>query len=142
MSIPITSTHLGEEPELARIPVVSIQDVLVGRLLARQEAARLGFTPQALTQIATAISEITRNVVQHARAPGHMTLFEVKDGQRVGIKIIVDDSGIGIADLERVKSGVSAGAGIPGSQKLMDSFDIQSTVKEGTTVTMLKWVAG
>jgi serine/threonine-protein kinase RsbT len=142
MSIPITSTHLGEEPELARIPVVSIQDVLVGRLLARQEAARLGFTPQALTQIATAISEITRNVVQHAKAPGHMTLFEVKDGQRVGIKIIVDDSGIGIADLERVKSGVSAGAGIPGSQKLMDSFDIQSTVKEGTTVTMLKWVAG
>ena len=140
MSIPTTSMHLAEEPELARIPVVSIQDVLVGRLLARQEAARLGFTPQALTQIATAVSEITRNVVQHAKAPGHMTLFEVKDAQRVGIKIIIDDAGIGIPDLERVKSGVSAGAGIPGSQKLMDSFEIHSNPKTGTMVTMLKWV--
>ena len=61
-----------DESELAKLPIVKIQDVLVARLVAREEAVRMGFNSRALTQIATAISEIARNVVQHAGAAGQI----------------------------------------------------------------------
>jgi len=133
------ATHV--EKELAKLPVAKVQDVLLARLVIREEASRLGFPALALTQIATAVSEITRNVVQHAGVPGHVVVCEVKENGRVGLRIAVEDSGSGIADVDRVLAGTSPGAGIPGCRRLMDELLIRSRPGAGTSVTMMKWLA-
>jgi serine/threonine-protein kinase RsbT len=133
------TTTTSNEKELARLPVAKLQDVLLARLVVREEAARLGFAAQSLTQIATAVSEITRNVLQHSGASGRLSVFEIEDGGRTGLRISVDDSGIGIGDVDRVLAGTAPGAGIPGCQKMMDEFAIRSTAGTGTSVTMVKW---
>lgn len=128
------------EKELAKLPVARLQDVLLARLVVREEAARLGFAAQALTQIATVVSEITRNVVQHSGASGHVSVFEITDGGRIGLRISVDDAGHGIGDVDHALAGTAPGAGIPGSRKLMDEFAICSTAGTGTSVRMVKWL--
>lgn len=117
-----------------------VRSGLIARLVARQEATRIGFSAQAVTQIASAVSEITRNVVQHAGSPGLFRVMELTDGCRVGLRIAVDDSGIGIKELDRAIVGASPGAGIPGSRKLMDEFEIRSSPNLGTVVRMVKWL--
>lgn len=127
--------------ELARLPVARIQDVLLARFVVREEATRLGFAAHALTQVATAVSEITRNVVQHSGASGQLRVFEILEGGRTGLKITVEDRGAGIADLDRASFGAAPGAGIAGCRRLMDQFVIQSKKGAGTAVTMVKWLA-
>lgn len=136
----MTPTTNRLEKELAKLPVARLQDVLLARLVVREEAARLGFSAQALTQIATAVSEITRNVVQHSGVSGQLSAFEITDGGRIGLRISVDDTGCGIGDVDRAMAGAAPGAGIPGSRKLMDELTIRSTAGTGTSVTMLKWL--
>jgi serine/threonine-protein kinase RsbT len=126
--------------ELAKLPVVRMQDVLLARMVVREEAKRLGFSAQALTQIATATSEITRNVVQHARGTGQIRICEITDNGRLGLRIDIEDAGTGIADVDRVLAGASPGAGIPGCRKLMDEFAMRSSLGGGTAVTMVKWL--
>src|SRR5579871_365998 len=118
--MPTTTTH--DEIELARLPVARVQDVLLSRMVVREEGTRLGFAPQALTQIATAVSEITRNVVQHAGGGGQVRILKMTEPGRCGLKITVEDAGVGIADVGRVLEGASPGAGIAGCRKLMDEF--------------------
>jgi serine/threonine-protein kinase RsbT len=131
--------------ELARLPVAKMQDVLLARFVGRDEAAKFGFSPVILTRMATVISEITRNVVQHAGCPGNIQIGRVTEGDRVGVRIIVSDQGKGIEHLERIleegKRG-ALGAGLAGSQKLADQFQIQSAPAAGTTVTMDFWKRG
>jgi len=134
------TTATYDEVELAKLPVGRIQDVLLSRMVVREEGSRMGFAPQALTQIATAVSEITRNVVQHAGRAGQVRILEITEPIRHGLKIIVHDAGTGIADVDRVLAGSSPGAGIPGSRRLMDEFAIQSSAGSGTAVTMVKWL--
>ena len=136
--MPTTSTQ--DEIELAKLPVARIQDVLLSRMVVREEGTRLGFAPQALTQMATAVSEITRNVVQHAGGGGQVRVLKLIELGRCGLKITVEDSGVGIADIDRALAGASPGAGIPGSRRLMDQFAIQSGSGRGTAVTMVKWL--
>ena len=136
----MTTTTSHDDEELAKLPLVRLQDVLLARLVARDEASRMGFTAQAITQIATVVSEITRNVVQHSGGAGQMKLFSVRDDGRTGLKIAVGDTGIGIGDLDRTLAGAAPGAGIPGCRKLMDEFAIRSSPGTGTAVTMVKWL--
>jgi anti-sigma regulatory factor (Ser/Thr protein kinase) len=136
----MTTTTTHDERELAKLPVARLQDVILARLVVREEATRLGFAAQALTQIATAVSEITRNVVQHSGASGQLSLFEITDGGRIGLRISVDDTGCGIGDVDHALAGTAPGAGIPGSRILMDEFTIRSTAGAGTSVTMVKWL--
>jgi serine/threonine-protein kinase RsbT len=136
----MTTTTTHSEKELAKLPVARLQDVLLARLVVREEAARLGFAAHALTQIATAVSEIARNVVQHSGCSGHLSVFEIADGGRIGLRISVDDGGIGIGDVDRVLAGTAPGAGIPGCRKLMDEFAIRSPAGTGISVTMVKWL--
>jgi serine/threonine-protein kinase RsbT len=131
---------IGEE-EIARLPIAGIEDIVTVRLVIRQQAARIGFTAQALTQIATSVSGIARNVVQHAGSAGRVRLFEAWNSGRPGLKIVVSDKGPGIADLDRALAGTSPGAGIPRCRKLMDEMAIQSSAETGTEVTMTKWTA-
>ena len=133
-----TTSQYGKE--LAKLPVARMQDVLLARLIARQEGMRMGFPAQALTQIATAVSEITRNVVQYAGRPGQIRMFELREASRAGLKFAVEDQGVGIGDIERTLTANTPGAGIPGSRILMDEFAIESTPGSGTTVIMAKWL--
>jgi serine/threonine-protein kinase RsbT len=138
----MAATNAQGDIELAKLPVVRIQDVLLSRMVVREEAARLGFSPQALTQIATAVSEIARNVVQHAGGAGQVRVLKTTEPGRVGMRITIEDDGTGISDVDRALAGASPGAGIPGSRKLMDEFEIRSNAGRGTTVTMVKWLPG
>jgi len=128
--------------ELARLPIAKMQDVLLARFIGREVATKMGFSPTILTRLATAISEITRNVVQHAGCSGEIQIGQVAQGDRLGLRIIVSDKGKGIEHPERFleegKVG-TLGAGLAGARRLVDQFDIQSAPGTGTTVTMEVW---
>ena len=136
------TTMPDRDLELAKLPVAKMQDVLLARFVAREEAAKLGYPPADLIRIATAVSEITRNVVQHAGAAGAISFHRVQQDGRTGLRIVVTDGGCGIPDVNRALTGagVPAGAGIPGARKLMNEVEIDSVSGHGTKVTMLKWL--
>lgn len=126
------------------IPIRSDGDVVVAREAGRAMAGDLGFRRSELVLVTTAISEVARNIVRHA-GEGSVELAVVRDGVRVGIRIVARDHGPGIEDLERaLEIGFSTarglGLGLPACQTLMDRFDISSAPGAGTTVDMTKWV--
>jgi len=128
--------------ELARLPIAKMQDVLLARFVGRDEAAKMGFSPVILTRLATVISEIARNVVQHAGCAGQIQIGRVAEGGRAGLRIIVSDQGKGMEHPERILQGGKLGAlgtGLAGTQKLADQFQLQSAPAAGTTVTMDFW---
>jgi serine/threonine-protein kinase RsbT len=126
--------------------IVSIRhesDVVVARQAGRELATKIGFAGSDLTLIATAISEIARNIVTYA-SRGEITLSAVEDTARRGICIVAQDYGPGITDIEQAmrdgfSTGRSLGLGLPGARRLMDEFEIESAPGQGTTVTMRKW---
>jgi len=118
-------------------------DVLLARQKARELAKSLRFSGSELTLIATAISEVARNIVTYAKH-GQIVLRLVSQGRRRGIRVIAQDQGPGIADIARAmedgySTSASIGLGLPGSKRLMDDFNIVSALGKGTTVTMTKW---
>lgn len=127
----------------ARVLIERDGDVVTARQKGRELAAPLGFSASELTLIATAISEIARNIVVYAGS-GEITLsIAFKDGRR-GITIVAEDRGPGIADISLVmqdgfSTGKSLGLGLPGARRLMDEFEITSKLGVGTTVRMSKW---
>jgi RNA polymerase sigma factor (sigma-70 family) len=126
-----------------RIPVQTDADVVTARKRGRELAAQAGFSATELTVIATAISEIARNIVMFAER-GEIIVSLVGEDSRQGVTVVARDAGPGIADLEQaVQDGYSGyggmGLGLPGSRRLMDEFEITSEVDKGTTVTMTKW---
>jgi RNA polymerase sigma factor (sigma-70 family) len=126
-----------------RIPIQTDADVVTARKRGRELAARTGFSATELTIIATAISEIARNIVMFAER-GEILVSLVGENSRQGVTVVARDSGPGIQDLERaLRDGYSGyggmGLGLPGSRRLMDEFEITSEVDRGTTVTMTKW---
>jgi serine/threonine-protein kinase RsbT len=128
--------------ELARLPIAKMQDVLLARFVGRDEATKMGFSPVILTRIATVISEITRNVVQHAGCSGEIQIGRLADGDKAGLRIIVSDQGKGIEHPERfLEEGRlgTLGAGLAGTRKLADQFQIQSAPAAGATVTIDFW---
>jgi serine/threonine-protein kinase RsbT len=126
-----------------RIVIRGDADIVSARQAARRAAARLGFRPTELTVIATAVSEVTRNIVRFAGTGD--VLIESVTSPAAGIKITARDSGPGIRDVEQALSdGFSTynglGLGLPGARRLMDDFEISSAVGQGTTVTLTKWL--
>ena len=106
-------------------------------------ASQLGFTSTDLTLIATAISELARNIVLYAHQ-GEIVLKIAEEGARHGIGVIARDDGPGIPDVERaLREGFSTsrsfGMGLPGVRRLVDEFKIVSEVGSGTIVTVKKW---
>jgi serine/threonine-protein kinase RsbT len=131
----------AQSVHLARLPVLCIQDVLIARFVARQQAQRLGFDGRSVVAISTAVSEITRNVIQHAQAPGFVEFAEIRADGRVALEIHVEDTGVGFSGAAGMLGGIGlpAGAGLPGSRKLVDEMTVQS--RPGLTrVQMKKWV--
>lgn len=127
-----------------RVPIRSDADIVMARRRGRALAAQVGFTGNDLTLIATAISEVARNIVSYAKC-GDIALSLVQQGGKRGIVIIARDEGPGIPDIalavqDGYSTGKSLGLGLPGARRLMDEFDIVSDVGKGTTVTLKKWV--
>ena len=123
--------------------VTKDSDVVTARQLGREMAVRAGFTSTDQTLIATAISEIARNIVKFARR-GEILIRLVDEHGRRGVTVVARDAGPGIADTAAaLRDGVSSyrglGLGLPGARRLMDEFDVVSEVGKGTTVTMAKW---
>lgn len=123
------------------VPVAKEQDIIIARNAGRELCRRIGFGPTEQVKVATAISELARNIVLYA---GRGTIeLRVLDGPDKGIEIIARDDGPGIEDLERVFAGVrrsrrGMGLGLIGTKRLMDRFNIVSKPGSGTTVTIAK----
>jgi serine/threonine-protein kinase RsbT len=125
-----------------RVAVRTDADVVAARRAARDLAARLEFPAVDLTLIATAVSEIVRNIVRFAGS-GEVVVELVRD-PRPGVRVVARDAGPGIPDVEQaLRDGYSTyrglGLGLPGARRLMDEFAIVSEHGRGTTVTMIKW---
>jgi serine/threonine-protein kinase RsbT len=125
------------------ISIRSEQDMVVARAEVRSLADSLGFSRTDATLIATAVSEIARNILMHA-IRGEISMVPLREENRYGLVVIATDSGPGIRDVTRViESGFAStggsGLGLPGARRLMDEFEVKSEPGEGTTVTMTKW---
>ena len=129
----------------ATIHIASDADIIQARMAARDFAAKIGFNGVDLVMIATAVSEMARNIIEYARQ-GDMALSEVWDyDARRGLQVVASDHGPGIADLARaMENGYSTsrgfGLGLPGARNLMDDFSVETGPDRGTTVTMRKWL--
>jgi serine/threonine-protein kinase RsbT len=129
---------------LVRVSVTRDADVVEARQQSRAVAAEIGFTATDLTLIATAVSEITRNIVKFAER-GEVT-FTAMSAHPQGIQVVARDVGPGIANpQEAMRDGYSTyhgfGLGLPGARRLMDRFELVSVPGRGTTVTMEKWLS-
>lgn len=128
----------------SRIPISSDADIVEARQAGRALAAELGFSAVDQTMIATAISELARNIMQYARR-GEVTIGTAKKENRTGLFIEARDDGPGIPDIgqamqEGFSTGHGLGMGLPGTRRLMDEFEIESEPGRGTRVTMRKWL--
>jgi serine/threonine-protein kinase RsbT len=125
-----------------RIPISSDADLVPARAQARALALELGFSRTDATLIATAISEIARNIVVHA-GQGQIVVRPLYEEGRNGLLVLAEDRGPGIRDLiaasDEGNPRGGLGLGLPGARRLMDDFDITSDPRRGTVVTMKKW---
>ena len=134
-------------PEQAeRIAIESDADVVTARQRARALAIGLEMPSTDQTLLATAISEIARNITAYAER-GEVLLDVVQDGARRGVRVVASDDGPGIEDLEKAltdgyTTGGGLGLGLPGARRLVDDFDIQTAPGRGTRVTLVKWTRG
>jgi serine/threonine-protein kinase RsbT len=113
------------------------------RAEGRALAERLGFSRTDATLIATAISEVARNIVVHV-GKGEIVMRPLYEAERYGIVVIARDEGPGIRDVQAaLQDGYASrgglGLGLPGARRLMDEFELHSELDQGTTVTMTKW---
>jgi serine/threonine-protein kinase RsbT len=128
-----------------RIPITADRDIVAARLRGRELALQLGFSPALSTLIATAISELARNILLYAKH-GEVTVSLVERGANRGLLVVAKDEGQGIPDVRRAmedgySTGGRLGLGLPGVRRLMDEIEIVSGVGEGTTVRVKKWLA-
>ncbi len=126
-----------------RVAIERAQDIVTARQEGRQLAARLGFSSGDATIVATAISELARNIVLYAKR-GEIVLTPAERDGALGLAITARDEGAGIPNVQRVlQRGYSTsgglGLGLPGVKRMMDEFEIVSEAGKGTVVTVKKW---
>jgi serine/threonine-protein kinase RsbT len=129
--------------EESRVAVASDQDIVSARMRGRMMALQIGFRPTDATLIATAISELARNILLYAKA-GEIVITAIERGERSGLAVVARDAGPGISDTIRaMEDGYSTsgrlGLGLPGVRRLMDEFELVSGPGRGTTVKVKKW---
>jgi len=128
------------------LSIRSENDIVAARQQAREMARELGFGLLDQSRIATAVSELTRNVIRYATDSRGEAWIRPLAGEAsaVGLEVVVSDDGPGIADIEQAlragfTSGPGLGMGLPGTKRLMDEMKLDSEVGRGTTVTVRKW---
>ena len=118
-------------------------DVVAARRGVTAWAQEMGFSILDRTKVVTAASELARNTVVYGRG-GVMSLEMVRDGFRDGLRVSFTDHGPGIADIslalqDGFSTGGSLGLGLPGARRLVNEFELESTVGVGTSVTIVRW---
>jgi anti-sigma regulatory factor (Ser/Thr protein kinase) len=126
-----------------RVRIGCDDDLVAARAEARTLATTLGFSRTDATLIATAVSEIARNIVVHV-GEGEIEMQALYNDTRYGLRVVATDSGPGIRNTSTaLEDGYASrgglGLGLPGARRLMDEFEIETDVDHGTTVTMTKW---
>ena len=126
-----------------RVAIRTDADVVTARQEARSMGAGLGFSSTDLTLLATAISEVARNITAYA-GEGEVSLRPVEQDGRRGIEVLAIDDGPGIADVELAMqdgftTGNGLGLGLPGTRRLVDEFELRTKPGRGTTVRLVKW---
>jgi serine/threonine-protein kinase RsbT len=126
-----------------RVAIRTDADVVTARQEARTMGAALGFSSTDLTLLATAISEIARNITTYA-GEGEVALRVVHDAGRAGIEVQATDDGPGIVNVELAMqdgytTGNGLGLGLPGTRRLVDEFELRTATGQGTTIRLVKW---
>ncbi|MES2648837.1 MAG: anti-sigma regulatory factor [Bacteroidota bacterium] len=129
-----------------RMVIEKEQDVVPYRNRVKEYAIKIGMSLVNQTKLITAASELVRNMLKYAN--GGLAIIEViNKGRDNGIRLVFDDKGPGIADInlamkDGYSTGKSLGIGLPGTKRLVSEFDLKSEVGKGTTVTIIKWKNG
>jgi serine/threonine-protein kinase RsbT len=139
----VTKAGGQSRDDVVRIPIRHDCDIVAARQAARHLAAQAGVEGTDLTLLATAVSEVARNIVRFT-AGGEIVVEVVHVGDRKGVQVTARDGGPGIPDVDRAMADgfttcAGLGVGLPGARRLMDEFAVVSEAKRGTTVTMTKW---
>jgi serine/threonine-protein kinase RsbT len=126
------------------VDVNNSDDIVTARQAGHELARQLGFSLTDVTMIATAISEIARNITSYAGQGEVRVGVQYRDG-RQALVVRAEDDGPGIADIERAledgySTGRGLGLGLPGARRLMDRLVVESTPGKGTIVEMWKWI--
>jgi serine/threonine-protein kinase RsbT len=128
------------------LPVRSDVDLMAVREATRSAAAAAGFSLVSQTKLVTAVSELARNAVVHGGG-GEVRVDAVASGASPGVRLVISDSGPGIADIDQAltdghTTGHGLGLGLGGARRLVDDFSIESAPGQGTTVTIVMWARG
>jgi serine/threonine-protein kinase RsbT len=133
------------EPDrtVIRVEIAENEDVVIVRQRARDQAQRVGFSLLETTKLVTAASELARNTLEHGGG-GYALLEICAEGARRGVRMQFIDDGPGIPDIEQAlrdgyTTGKGLGLGLGGSRRLVNEFHIESAVKRGTKVTVVRW---
>ena len=126
-----------------RVWIESDSDIVTARHEGRTLAATLGFSAGELAFIATAISELARNIVLYATR-GEIRISLIHSGRQRGIQVVASDEGPGIRDVSKALNGGYStsgglGLGLPGVRRLMDETEVSSVEGKGTTIKARKW---
>jgi serine/threonine-protein kinase RsbT len=126
-----------------QLPLQSSSDVVTARQRVRQMATELRFSLVDQTKLVTAASELARNALDHGGG-GQMSIEVVNGLSRMGLRLIFEDQGPGIPDIEAAlkdgfTTGNGMGLGLGGSKRLVSEFAIESEVGKGTRVTVVRW---
>lgn len=125
------------------VPIANSRDVVVARQKVRQWATEMKFTLVDQTKLVTAASELARNALDHGKG-GHMVIERVENSLKSGLKLVFEDRGPGIADIDAAlrdgfTTGGGMGLGLGGSKRLVNDFYIDSQPGKGTRVTVVRW---
>jgi len=136
--------EVAQPSGVAAVTITSASDIVAARQCGRELAGKIGFSGSDLTVIATAISELARNIVEYA-GQGEIVLGVAQKGARRGLQIVARDKGPGIPDVARAlqdgySTGKGLGLGLPGVRRLTDELEIESRAGRGTVVIARKWL--
>src|SRR5512135_255336 len=125
------------------LPIRTSGDVVMVRQVVRTRAAEIGLSLVDQTKIVTAASELARNTLDYGKG-GHVHVELLRNESRAGIRLIFEDKGPGIKDIQLAMTdgyttGNGLGLGLSGSKRLVNDFDIQSKPGEGTRITIVRW---
>jgi serine/threonine-protein kinase RsbT len=125
------------------VPIASSSDVVLARQKVRQWAIEMKFTLVDQTKLVTAASELARNTLDHGKG-GQMMIEQVENSIKSGLKLVFEDRGPGISDVNAAlrdgfTTGGGMGLGLGGSKRLVNDFQIESEPGKGTRVTVVRW---
>ncbi|ORJ53164.1 anti-sigma regulatory factor [Mycobacterium simiae] len=137
---------MAGDPDIVVVAINNPDDIVDARKAGHQLALDLGFSLTDVTMIATAISEIARNITSYA-GRGAVRVMVAERENREALVVRAEDDGPGIADVERAmedgySTGRGLGMGLPGARRLMDRLVVESALGKGTVIEMWKWVPG